>query len=491
MVVRSCPTSKRVVWWYGKNCMLRYSDESFFSIVQYLPDFIETMLSIQPVPKVNATLSDEPTGFNHVMKSILNDLVTEISKAPSKFATKEAHVAGSNILRCTALRSARRTSPLQIAIPVLGYKTVPFYGKPPVHHLHLRPPPQGNRVDDINIHIYISACHVAVTQNGYEKSYLKSTLGIKSKRILGKLIVASIVASVTVCAVLVAIGCYFPGRRRSPQNKHKVQGEEKNGKRKKETIKFSRSLVLLCFPINDIAAVESLQLDLETIETAQTSFLIVISLVKADLVKFSSIESKKREQLNWSRRCMIIGGIARGILYLHEDSRLRVIHRDLKPSNILLDVNMKPKISDFGMERMFGVDDQTEGNTRGIVGTYGYMTPKYAMGGFYSIKSDVFSFGILLLEIVTGGRNFLGFHLTDTAATLSVHMCYFYILDRMQAWQLWNEGKVLELMDPFTDEFSRYIHIGLLCVQQDANHRPTMSSVALMLKTETISLSEP
>ncbi|KAM1819355.1 hypothetical protein ACFX11_001045 [Malus domestica] len=86
---------------------------------------------------------------------------------------------------------------------------------------------------------------------------------------------------------------------------------------------------------------------------------------------------------------------------------------------------------------MFGVDDQTEGNTRGIVGTYGYMTPKYAMGRFYSIKSDVFSFGILLLEIVTGGRNFLGFHLTDTAATLSVH-----------AWQLWNEGKVLELMDP-------------------------------------------
>ncbi|KAM1594652.1 hypothetical protein ACFX10_001037 [Malus domestica] len=232
MVVRSCPTSKRVVWWYGKNCMLRYSDESFFSIVQYLPDFIETMLSIQPVPKVNATLSDEPTGFNHVMKSILNDLVTEISKAPSKFATKEAHVAGSNILRCAALRSARRTSPLQIAIPVLGYETVPFYGKPPVHHLHLRPPPQGRRK-------------------------------------LLSVIVASIIASVTVCAVLVAIGCYFPGKRRSPQNKHKVQGEEKNAR-------------------NDIAAVESLQLDLETIETAQTSFLIVISLIKADLVKFSS-----------------------------------------------------------------------------------------------------------------------------------------------------------------------------------------------------------
>ncbi|KAM1594643.1 hypothetical protein PS2_000996 [Malus domestica] len=97
MAVWSCPTSKRVVWWYGKNCMLRYSDESFFSIVQYLPDFTDGRVYIQPVPQVNATIPDEPTGFNQVMESILNDLVIEASKASSKFATKEAHVTGSNI----------------------------------------------------------------------------------------------------------------------------------------------------------------------------------------------------------------------------------------------------------------------------------------------------------------------------------------------------------------------------------------------------------
>ncbi|KAL6207074.1 hypothetical protein ACLB2K_024319 [Fragaria x ananassa] len=138
------------------------------------------------------------------------------------------------------------------------------------------------------------------------------------------------------------------------------------------------------------------------------------------------------------------------------------------------------------MARMFGIDDQTQGNTRRIVGTYGYMAPEYAMEGLYSIKSDVFSFGILLLEIISGRKKFLGFHPTTSASTLLSY-----------AWQLWNEGEVLELMDPLLkdscspNEFLRYIHIGLLCVQADANKRPTMSSVVLMLKSESISLAKP
>ncbi|KAF5201201.1 Cysteine-rich receptor-like protein kinase [Thalictrum thalictroides] len=147
---------------------------------------------------------------------------------------------------------------------------------------------------------------------------------------------------------------------------------------------------------------------------------------------------------------------------------------------------MNPKIADFGTARMFGLEE-AHAMTSKIVGTHGYMAPEYARFGKFSVKSDVFSFGVLVLEIISGQKNSQRFENEDSVEYLLSH-----------AWKIWKEGTHSKFIDPtFLDGSSsmsnivRCYHIGLLCVQEKVVDRPTIASVVNMVNNLTLTLQAP
>ncbi|XP_031407368.1 probable leucine-rich repeat receptor-like serine/threonine-protein kinase At3g14840 isoform X2 [Punica granatum] len=178
--------------------------------------------------------------------------------------------------------------------------------------------------------------------------------------------------------------------------------------------------------------------------------------------------------LDWWTRHMICVGIARGLAFLHEESRLKIVHRDIKATNILLDENLNPKISDFGLAKLFE-DDNTHISTR-IAGTFGYMAPEYAMYGYLTDKADIYSFGIVALEIVAGRGNSSYRHKGGC----------LYLLD--WAHVLNARGTLMDLMDRRLgsdfdkDQVMVMIRVALLCTSVSPLVRPAMSSVVRMLE---------
>ncbi|CAN6681371.1 unnamed protein product [Malus baccata var. baccata] len=218
--------------------------------------------------------------------------------------------------------------------------------------------------------------------------------------------------------------------------------------------------------------------------TEKEEKMLIYEYMPNKSLDFYLFDPTRRYFMDWGKRVHIIEGVTQGLLYLQEYSNFTIIHRDLKASNILLDDEMNAKISDFGMAKLFR-KDELEGNTRRIVGTYGYVPPEYVRKGIYSMKYDVYSFGVLLLQMISGRKSTHYYGPNE-----STHLLEY-------AYVSWKEDKGLEFIDPSLDDSSssckllRCLQVALLCVQENADDRPTMLEVYSMLKSDTQAVPTP
>lgn len=218
------------------------------------------------------------------------------------------------------------------------------------------------------------------------------------------------------------------------------------------------------------------------------SLLVYEFLSNMSLDRFI-FDPRRGKELDWEKREKIIIGTVEGLVYLHENSKNKIIHRDIKASNILLDSRLRAKIADFGLARSFE-EDQSHISTA-IAGTLGYMAPEYLAHGQLTEKADVYSFGVLLLEIVTGKQSNRSKAVEFSDSLVTIAWKHFQL---GTAEEIYDQNLMLDNNDHSSNienEVFRVVHIALLCTQEIPSLRPSMSKVLQMLTKKEEDLPAP
>ncbi|KAJ4981134.1 hypothetical protein NE237_031971 [Protea cynaroides] len=525
VISQLCPLRKEAVIRYW-DCVLHYADWNFFGQI----DNRGPKIFVYPLQNVsNVTL------FNEKLGDLMDNLSTAAAARPSKFATGRTSSENDfqfvyGMLQCTSDLSDNncylclRTIIADIPNCCNGWSggnvfTVSCnlrYDSYPFFDLLSPPPPSPTPASPSPPSPPLSA------NNGEGTTRTNTTQGKGNGKLIIIVSLVIPVVSVTILVIAVRVWCLRRNLRKENETEKADDGvsllfdlrtlevatggfsdTNKIGQGGCGTVYKGKLL-----NGHEIAVKRLSRSSPQSLEEMRTEILLVAKLQHRNLVRLLGYCLEKQEKLliyeympnisldnylfhpakrmllDWERRHKIIVGIARGLLYLHQDSQLRIIHRDMKASNVLLDEEMNPKISDFGLARLFP-GDQSQEQTNRVAGTYGYMAPEYAIHGRFSTKSDVYAFGVLVLEIVTGQKNSTFFESNRDTNLLSF------------IWRHWTNGTAIELLDRTVrqpcprNEVLRCIHLGLLCVQENPTDRPTMSTVVVMLTSYSISLSVP
>ncbi|KAK6932390.1 Gnk2-homologous domain [Dillenia turbinata] len=512
-LLQRCPTEKEGVIWYDL-CEMRYSEVNFISVVEQDPTY----------PFSNAPTISDPDALNEVLGEAMSYATNQAADNQSgkKFATNKANLAENqtiySLVQCTAdLSSSSCSMCLQMAMASLP---ICCNGK------------EGGGVllmsCNLRYEMYKFSTSSDTELPSLPGANVPGSPSTKGKRSSSKAIIA-IVGSLTGSAVLLSMVFYYFLKRKSKRKRRALDDRDMEditvmqslhydlrtieaatnnfsvenkigsggfGMVFKGTLANGREIAVKRLSRSSGQGMQEFRNELVLMAKLQHRNIVrllgfcldgkervlIYEFVPNKSLDYHLFDRERQNQLDWLTRFKIIKGIARGILYLHVGSQIRIIHRDLKPGNVLLDVDMNPRVSDFGMAKIL---EQTQGNTRRVAGTYGYMSPEYAMHGKFSEKSDVFAFGVLILEIISGKRN-SSFQLSSYAEDLLTY-----------AWKLWREGNFLNFMDLSLqdsysrDEVTRCIHIGLLSVQEDPEDRPTMAMIVQMLNILDVALPQP